>query len=282
MWQSFTLWNILRRTLADVTDTPEAEAREMLIAAAGVDPFHHLHYPVTREAVQRLRVWVRARKRGTPLAYLTGERPFLGLTFQVHPGVFIPRADSEVLVLEAEKRLKNHPDPRILDLGTGTGVLLLTLLHRLQRGKGTGLDRSPIALKTARQNALRLGLTDQTRWIYGDAAHLPFREATFDLVIANPPYVAGPHEMMGEDWKAEPPEALFSPGNGVAATLDWWTSAWRVLVPGGWVLMESSRNRKASLDRWFQERGLRPQWILDTGQQIRGWMLRRGQEEGVP
>ncbi|MCF6192152.1 MAG: peptide chain release factor N(5)-glutamine methyltransferase [Candidatus Hydrothermae bacterium] len=282
MWQSYTLWTILRNMLHEVSESPEAEARELLIAATGVHPFQQPHHPIPQEAISRLHHWVSLRKKGIPLAYITGERAFLGLVFRVRPGVFIPRPDSEALVLQAEELLKHHPAPHILDLGTGSGVLLLTLLHRLQRGRGVGVDRSLIALRTARDNARRLGLQARTRWPHCRAERLPFQQVSFDLILANPPYVAGTHEMQGTDWKAEPPEALFAEEEGMAATRRWFQAAWPHLSAGGWILMESSAMRKHAVDQWLISQGLQPHWFRDTTGQWRGWGVQRPQEEGVP
>ncbi|RME62983.1 MAG: peptide chain release factor N(5)-glutamine methyltransferase [Alphaproteobacteria bacterium] len=138
---------------------------------------------------------VAARAAGVPVAYLTGSREFYGLEFAVGPGVLIPRPDSETLVeavLAAVPALApaRRGALRILDLGVGSGCLLLSLLHALPAANGVGVDICPVALACAQGNARRLGLAARARFLLGDWwAALDGTESAFDIVIANPPYI---------------------------------------------------------------------------------------------
>lgn len=128
------------------------------------------------------------RRRGEPLAYILGEREFWSLPLRVSPDVLIPRPDSEAVVELALSQLGRVPGPvRILDLGTGSGCLLLALLSEYPQAWGVGSDRSEAALRLARDNARRLGLDDRCAFVCADwgAAF----GGSFDLIVCNPPYI---------------------------------------------------------------------------------------------
>ena len=125
------------------------------------------------------------RAAGEPLSYIVGFREFWSLPFRVTPDVLIPRPDSETLIEAAMAALPADAAPRVLDLGTGSGCLLLAALHQWPRGWGMGVDRSERAAAVARDNAVRLGLADRASFVVGDwTAAIGGR---FDLILANPP-----------------------------------------------------------------------------------------------
>lgn len=152
---------------------------------------------------------VERRTTGEPVAYLIGEKEFHGLRFKVSPLTLIPRPDTETLVETALAfcRALDHP-PRILDLGTGSGAILLALLHGCEGASGVGVDRSPGALDVARRNALDLGLQARVRFVEGDWTK--GLEGPFDVIVTNPPYIttADMGELMRDVADFEPPGAL--------------------------------------------------------------------------
>lgn len=149
-----------------------------------------------------------------PVAYLLGEQEFFGRTFTVAPGVLIPRGDSEVLI---EAALEKKPDAKsVLDLGTGSGALLLTFLAE-SRAQGVGLDASPQALQIARQNVEQLGLQSRAQMQLGDWREPGWADGLgqFDLVLCNPPYVERDAELDRDVADYEPASALFAGVDGL-------------------------------------------------------------------
>lgn len=158
-----------------------------------------------------------------PVAYIVGEVEFHGRRFRVSRDVLIPRGDSETIVRAAMEAIPAAR--RILDLGTGSGCLLLTLLAEWPEARGTGIDRSPAALAVAQGNARSLGVADRAALVEGDWASSGWADGlgTFDLVIANPPYVEDDAELDASVRDYEPAGALFAGPDGL--------DAYRVLIP---------------------------------------------------
>ncbi len=158
----------------------------------------------------KLLSWAERRAQGEPLAYLEGKVGFYGLEFKVDSRVLIPRPDSECLVEAGLAFLQGKDSPAVLDLGTGSGCLLLAILANHETARGIGIDKDPETLQVAEDNANRLGLHGRASfkagdWFDGLAAR------TFDLILSNPPYVV-PGEEMGPGVKEhEPAAALFTP-----------------------------------------------------------------------
>ena len=149
------------------------------------------------------------RAAGEPIAYLTGHREFYGLEFRVTPAVLIPREETELLVEIAVEK----PAQRILDLGTGSGCLAIAVARELPQAQVTAVDASAAALAVARENAARHGAT--VRFVQGDW-FAPLGGERFDLILANPPYVAeaDPHLAQG-DVRFEPRSALAAGPDGL-------------------------------------------------------------------
>ncbi|MEX2648344.1 MAG: peptide chain release factor N(5)-glutamine methyltransferase [Alphaproteobacteria bacterium] len=173
----------------------------------------------------RFETLVARRARREPVAYLTGRREFWSLDFVVTPATLAPRPDSETVIEAVLARLADHARAwRVLDLGTGTGCLLLALLSELPAATGVGVDRSVAAARVARLNAARLGLGARAAFLAGDwTAALAGR---FDVVVANPPYVR-----TGELAGLEPEVAAFEPRGALDGGTDG-LDAYRALLPG--------------------------------------------------
>ena len=166
---------------------------------------------------------VERRAANEPVAYIRGYQEFFGLGFRVTPDVLIPRGDSEVLV---EAALAARPDARrALDLGTGSGALLLALLSELPRAEGIGIDRSIAALTVATANARALGLAERARLEFGDWTQPDWAVGLgrFDLILANPPYVEEGAVLAPSVREHEPAGALFAGAEGL--------DNYRLLIP---------------------------------------------------
>ena len=177
---------------------------------------------------------------GEPLAYLVGAQEFRGLSLRVTPDVLIPRPDTETLVEWALELLSERESPAIADLGTGSGAIALAVKHARPYARVHGSDFSRAALTVARDNGQRLGL--EVTWHLGDwwQAIAPSLVPHFDVVVANPPYIApGDHHLAG--LRHEPQMALVprhDDGAGLADIRRIVDGAHRRLRPGGWLLLE--------------------------------------------
>jgi release factor glutamine methyltransferase len=183
----------------------------------------------------RWTAWLDRRAAGEPLAYLLGEKEFHGLLLQVTPDVLVPRPETELLVDWALEKLSGQRgDPAILDLGTGSGAIALALKHRWPTAGVTATDVSPAALEVARRNASRLGL--EVEFLAG-AWWEPLATRRFELVVANPPYIAAGDPHLA-DLGHEPPAALTPGGDGLGAIVAIVAGARAHLREGGWLLVE--------------------------------------------
>ena len=219
-----------------------SDARELLQHAAGcnhADLIAHPERELSAEQLARYEALVARRAAGEPLAYLLGSAFFCGLEFAVSPAVLIPRPDTEVLVNEASRRAQAWRAPRIVDLGTGSGIVAIMLALRLPKALVTAVDLSPAALAVARANALRHGAN--VRFLAGDW-YQPLGAERFDLIVANPPYIADGDPHLAQDGLPfEPQTALtdgVAGGDGMACVDAIVAGARDHLTPGGWLLIE--------------------------------------------
>jgi len=188
---------------------------------------------------------VARRAAGEPVAYLIGWREFYGRRFRVAPGVLIPRPDTELLVELALVRMREKSAPHILDLGTGSGALAVTLALEIPAAQVTAVDFSPSALIVARANAAALAAS--VRCVESDwfAALDPAR---FDFIVSNPPYIAenDPHLAQG-DVRFEPATALASGPAGLDDLHRITAAAPGFLAAGGWLMMEHGYDQAAAV-----------------------------------
>jgi release factor glutamine methyltransferase len=253
---------VYRALVAAGMATAALEARMLVAAAAGVDPLAIIRdprQPLTAAAKRRLQAWLQRRLAHEPLAYLLGQKEFWSLTFGVSRATLIPRPDSETLVETALRRVASRGAPlRIADLGTGSGCLLLALLSELPAAYGVGVDLASDALGVAQANAAALGLADRASFVQGDwGAAL---RGGFDLVLANPPYVAA------SDWPAlapdirnyEPRLALAGGDDGLAAYRQIVPALPRLLSPDGQALLELGDGHAAPVIAIARRVGMQP------------------------
>jgi release factor glutamine methyltransferase len=195
----------------------------------------HADRALSNGEYERFRDLVERRRRGEPVAYLIGWREFYGRRFALTPSVLIPRPETEVLVEQALARFHADARIRVLDLGTGSGNIAITLALERPDWMVTALDWSPAALAVARGNARSLG-AGSIEWLQGDW-YGPVAGRAFDLIVSNPPYVAqfDPHL---HDLRFEPSAALCAGPDGLAAIRRIVAGAGAHLVPQGWLLFE--------------------------------------------
>lgn len=191
------------------------------------------------------------RLAGEPHAYLRGEQGFGGLVLQVDPRVLIPRPDTETLVEWALECLTHVPNPRVLDLGTGSGAIALTLGVRRPDAILTATDRSAAALAVTATNAQRLNV--RCRLLQGDWLQ-PLDEERFDLIVSNPPYIAenDPHLTA---LTHEPQEALTSGPDGLRDLRHLIENTGSHLVPGAWLLLEHGHEQSTTVCQHLKDHG---------------------------
>lgn len=200
---------------------------------------------------------VERRAAGEPIAYLLGWREFYGRQFSVGPAVLIPRPDTELLVDLALAKLRGHRAPQILDLGSGSGILAITLALELPEASVTGVDVSTDALDVSRLNAAALGAA--VRFIASDwyAGLCGAGCGPFDLIVANPPYIAPEDPLLAQgDLRFEPRGALVGGGpaglGDLHAIID---GACTRLRRGGWLLVEHGWEQGAATRALFAAAG---------------------------
>jgi release factor glutamine methyltransferase len=247
---------------AAAVDQPRLEARLLLAHAMGCrteDLLREPRAPVPPEAAARFGELLRRRLGHEPVAHLLGEQEFWSLPFLVSPATLIPRPDSETLV---EAAVDLFPDRgrvrRVLDLGTGTGCLLLAALSEFGRATGLGVDRVPEAAALARRNAERLGLAARAGFIVSDWA-APVADL-FDLVLSNPPYIESGAipGLMPEVERHEPASALDGGADGLDAYRAVVAALPGLLAPGGRAVLELGQGQRAAVEAIARAEGLEP------------------------
>lgn len=177
------------------------------------------------------------RASGEPVAYIIGEREFYGLMFKVTPAVLIPRPETELLVELALERIPADAPCRVLDLGTGSGCVALTIARQRPQSRVTATDCSRDALAVASANAQALDVHN-VEFVHGDWFDA-VADRRFDLVVSNPPYIAAGDAHLGEgDLRFEPRGALMAGVDGLECIRRIVRSAAAHLVAGGWLLFE--------------------------------------------
>ncbi len=245
--ESWTVGKIIDWTTAHLrkhgSETPRLEA-EILLAHTRQCPRIQL-YVQYNEALSNdqrgmMRDLVRRRAQSEPVAYLVGHREFFGLNFRVTPDVLIPRPETETLVLEVITAAKQRPGVRILDLGTGSGCIAVSVAANVLSAIVTAIDISSRALEVARENAARHGVSDRIRFLEGDLFAPLSATERFDILVSNPPYVAdGEMETLPADVRLhEPALALRAGPKGLDVIARLIAGAPLHLAPRGMLLIE--------------------------------------------
>jgi release factor glutamine methyltransferase len=235
-------------------------ARQVLAAALDLSPaevFGRLDRVIAADEGARVDAMLRRALASEPLSRIRGRREFWGLELALSPDTLDPRPDSETLVEAVAARLPDGERPyRFLDLGTGSGCLLLALLKEFPRASGVGVDRAFGAARTARQNAERLGFAGRARFAVGDWATAI--GGRFDAVVANPPYIASgaiarlPPEVRDFD----PTLALNGGADGLAAYRSIAADLQPLLAPGGLFACEIGAGQAAAVGEIVGDHGL--------------------------
>ena len=250
------------RDLSGSSMTARLDAEVLMAAALGIGRDRLLLDHPVGSPPPAFAEFIARRVAGEPVAYITGRRDFWTVELEVGPGVLIPRPDSETLMVAAVEHFRGGSGPkRILDLGTGPGTLLLAALDEWPRATGMGVDSSPIALSYAQRNAERLGLAGRAAFQLGDwARDIALR---FDLVLANPPYVAEAAPLGPGVADYEPPEALFAGPDGLDDYRRLAPQLAALIAPGGLAAIEIGFDQGESAAAVLREAGVETRLVLD-------------------
>jgi release factor glutamine methyltransferase len=265
-------WTAARDRLKSVRiDTPVIDARLLLEAAAGAtraDLLNDPHRPLTEAQVEALDGFLARRERREPIAHILGRKGFWSIMLSVSPAVLTPRPDTELVVIMALERLETAAPARILDLGVGSGAILLAVLAERPAAKGLGVDISEDALAVARENAANLGLGPRAALLRGDWT-AGLEDASFDLVLSNPPYIpSGDIEGLDPEVRQYEPRAALDGGpDGLDAYRDLAPEIIRVLKPGGAFIVEIGHDQGQAVSALFAAAGAE---ALDLRQDLGG------------
>ena len=196
--------------------------------------------PVPDAERARFRELVKRRGDGEPVAYLVGNREFFSLPFAVSPAVLVPRPETEGLVVRVIDLCKPLPAARIIDVGTGSGAIAVTLAKHLPRARLVATDLSPAALAVARENAARHGVAERIEFLECDLLSAPQAAGPWDVIVSNPPYVRDDEfDALPRDVRLhEPKGALVAGPTGVEVVARLAADAVGALAAGGWLVVE--------------------------------------------
>lgn len=243
--------------LAKVSESPRLDA-EILLASTLERPRSYLHAWPERvlepQQAARFTAWLDRRLAGEPVAYLLGWREFWSLELEVTPDTLIPRPETELLVELALERLPANDPVQVADLGVGSGAIALALASERPQARVVATDHSPAALAVARRNAQRLRIVN-IEFRQGDWCEALAGER-FDLIAANPPYVAATDSCWRKGaLRFEPPAALAAGVDGLDALRVIIAQAPDGLKPGGWLVLEHGYDQGETTATLLREQG---------------------------
>ena len=246
---------VLETTLGLDSGTARIEVQMLLQRVLGVSRAHLLAHPeqaLDEAQAAAYRALLQRRLAGEPLAYILGEREFFGLTFKVTPATLIPRADTELLVELALPRIPQSG--RVLDLGTGSGAIALSIAHARPDIEVTAVDASQEALEVARENVRRLNIGNacllRSDWFSALGGE------RYNLIVSNPPYIAENDAHLAQgDLRFEPRGALASGTDGLDDIRRIVAGAKQHFNPGGWLLFEHGYDQAARVRKLLLQEG---------------------------
>jgi len=240
------------------TETPTLDARILLEKASHKSAAELIvcDRDIVPEAVQtEFHELLGYRLAHEPIAYILGEKAFWSLDFKVDENVLIPRPETEGLVERALEHISTIPKPHILDIGTGSGAILISLLHERKSATGLAVDISPAALDIARMNAEHHNMGDRCHFTCSD--YLENVTGKFDIVVSNPPYIdsAALAKLAPDVELYEPELALHGGKDGLTAYRAITSGVKDVLKPGGYLVFEIGFDQKAAVCNLLSKAG---------------------------
>jgi release factor glutamine methyltransferase len=259
--------------LAGVSATPRLDAELLAAFGLGISRDQLLLSGLEGSVPPDFAALVGRRLAHEPVAYIIGERDFWTLSLKIGAGVLVPRPDSETLIEAAIKFFHDRPPASILDLGTGSGALLLAALSHWPEAKGVGVDRSSAALTIAQINADACRLGNRTKFQSGDWGE--GLDGLFDLILCNPPYIKDDVQLPREVADYEPLDALYAGPDGLNDYRRLALDIPRLLSPAGCACLEIGYDQGRTAASLFEGGDLRVEVLQDLGERDRCLRLTR-------
>lgn len=252
------LQNVMDELVAIGVDSPRLEARMLVAGALQKNPDEISAFETFDViAAKKIELLLRRRLQHEPLDKILGHRAFYKYDFLVNQDVLSPRPDTEILVEQALEILRDKPCARILDLGTGSGCIIETLLLECPQSTGVAVDISAAALRTAEQNAIRLGVSsrlkfEQKNW-FDPSFHV---HEQFDVIVSNPPYIPSTEILMldPEVKEYDPTVALDGGADGMSGYRRIAVLAPKMLKDGGFILLEVGIHQAQEVAHIFSQK----------------------------
>jgi release factor glutamine methyltransferase len=258
MHQTRALLNKASEQFKNISDTPRLDAEILLSEALDVSRSSLLAMETVPQIPEQFSTFIERRANGEPIAYILGEWEFFSLPFYVEPPILVPRPETEHLV---ETVLEFCDEPKtVLDLGTGTGCIITTLLKHLPKSRGCATDLEARNLEVAAKNTKRHDVHSRVEFKQGDLFQ-PFAQTKvqFDVICSNPPYVALKDketlDITVKDF--EDPRALFSGEDGLDMIRALIEEAPMFLIPDGWLVFEFGIRQNSVIEQLLTQRGYR-------------------------
>ncbi|HIX84443.1 MAG TPA: peptide chain release factor N(5)-glutamine methyltransferase [Candidatus Megamonas gallistercoris] len=218
----------------------------------------HFDEPMEQAELGKFREYVKKRAQHVPVAYIIGEKEFMGLPFKVTPDTLIPRPDTEILVENVLANLAEDETVQIVDIGTGSGAIILSLLANLPKARGKTVDIAVKAVEVAKENAVRLQVADRCEFLVGDL-FAPLQDSKFDVIVSNPPYIPQKDiATLEADVRAyEPVSALTDGGDGLSYYRRLLAEGKRYLKENGFIALEIGIHQAQAVKRIALDNGWR-------------------------
>lgn len=218
----------------------------------------HFDEPMEQAELGKFREYVKKRAQHVPVAYIIGEKEFMGLPFKVTPDTLIPRPDTEILVENVLANLAEDETVQIVDIGTGSGAIILSLLANLPKARGKTVDIAVKAVEVAKENAVRLQVADRCEFLVGDL-FAPLQDSKFDVIVSNPPYIPQKDiATLEADVRAyEPVSALTDGGDGLSYYRRLLAEGKRYLKENGFIALEIGIHQAKAVKRIALDNGWR-------------------------
>lgn len=247
--------NEIQRKLSAVTEVSQSESRQILAHILGcshLDLIFKANQMLTKEEIEKIDLVVESRLSRMPLQYCLGIQNFYGVDFKVTPSVLIPRPETEVLVSYIEDYARGKSG-KLLDVGTGSGAIVITLNRRLPSFECAGLDISAEALEVAKENERLCPNTRPIRWILSDLFEGIIETETFDIIVSNPPYIPNQDKLEPEVFEHEPHLALFGGLDGLDFYRQIIPKAWHHLSEQGLLIFEAGHDQYEAIESLLKQ-----------------------------
>jgi release factor glutamine methyltransferase len=252
---------------------PRRDAGSLMAYSLGQDRtfiISHSDEEVNDDVLHRFRYLLERRSAGEPLQYITGHQEFFCLDFDVSPDVLIPRPETELLVETASKLMPARTDPILMvDVGTGSGCITISLLHQRPGWRSVAIDLSPEAIAIAKHNAQKHGVDNRINFVVADSLDGLIQQPIFDLIVSNPPYVAeaAMTGLQREVRDYEPRLALTPGGDGLKVIRKLLNQSGPMLKTGGHLLIEIGFDQREAVENLVDSRT----WeLIDIYQDLQG------------